>query len=85
MTGEEMAYRAFAAAIVLQAVKDYRHEVFAAMHYNDKHAAARVKRLEMFFRSPWCFDLCDTDGLKIIKQLRKECHYDSKRIPDAGK
>jgi hypothetical protein len=85
MNDIEKAYRALAASIVLQAAKGYRHAVWKAMHRQDMKAAYVIKKLEKFFRSSWCFDLCDIDGERIIKTLRKECRYDSKRIPYAGK
>lgn len=84
MTEKTKAYKALAAAVVLQAVKDYRHDVWLAMNRQDKDAVKDMKKLEKFFGSQWCFELCGLKGDVMIEKIRKECRYDSKRIPDAG-
>ncbi len=66
-------YEKLANAIVLQAVKDYRH---ALKHQkkcpNSRDAKAQIDELERFFRSGWYTALTTVDGEYLITELRKE-------------
>ena len=78
---EEIGYSALAAAIVRQAVEDYRYadEYLRGLHaqkseswanryaHNAEHTKDEVIK---FFRSQWYGTLCDIDPEKIIRKLR---------------
>ena len=55
-------YERLANAIIIQAVKDYRHT---------RNPADRVE-LERFFRSEWFSVLSKLDGEVLLAQLQKE-------------
>ena len=67
------AYRELAAAIVLQAVKDYRAAVRRQKRDpGNRGARMRIREVERFFRSPWYGMLTDIDANELIGSLRKE-------------
>jgi hypothetical protein len=57
-------YKNLATAIVLQAVRDYRHT------YRNKECMRNV--VAKFFHSQWFTTLTTVDGGKIIKKLKEE-------------
>ena len=65
------------AAIVSQAVKDYRHILHASKrHPEDLTIAGRKDELERFFTGGYFYELtwCD-EGETVIKRLQSEEHY----------
>ena len=67
------AYRELAAAIVLQAVKDYRTAIRRRRrHPGNKGARMRIREIERFFRSEWYGQLSDVEPDEMIRTLRKE-------------
>lgn len=76
----EVGFQALAAAIVMQAVDDYRYadEYLKGLHVTKSeswknryaHSAAHTKdEVVKFFRSQWYGVLCDIDPDRIIKKL----------------
>lgn len=63
----------FAAAIVEQAVQDYKAELWHAKRYG--RPTVEQRRLEAFFRSSWCETLTDINGEKIIQAVREREGY----------
>jgi len=67
------AYEKLANAIVLQAVKDYRHALRCLKKCPDsRDAKSEADSLERFFRSHWYTALTTVDGEYLISELRKE-------------
>ena len=62
---EISGYEGLAAAIILQAVKDYRKAL-------KKKERGQKRECERFFRSQWFVILSDVDGESLIELLRKE-------------
>lgn len=66
-------YEKLAAAVVMQAVKDYRSALRAVRKSPSSHFARSQKEaLERFFRSEWYLFLTDIDGEMVIERIRKE-------------
>ncbi len=59
------AYENLAAAIILQAVKDYRRAL-------KSDAKEHCKEIERFFRSDWYRVLTKVSGEMLIQKLREE-------------
>lgn len=60
-------------AIILQAVKDWRHGAKMLKKHPDSRAGRdEVEETERFFRSEWYELLTDIDGEYLIKKLREE-------------
>lgn len=69
MTGAEQ----LSAAIILQAVKDYRTAMRRLKKHPEHPAAQAMRReVEQFFLSEWFQKLSTADGAQILKQLQKE-------------
>lgn len=77
---DEVGYSALAAAIVKQAVEDYRYadacqkgeKLVKSASYNNRMAGSceRTKReIVRFFRSRWYGTLCDIDPNLILRKL----------------
>lgn len=67
------AYRALAAAIVEQAVKDFKPAYMRFRHFpGDERAQSDVRELVEFFHSDYFVLLCDLDGKALVKQLMDE-------------
>lgn len=66
-------YQNLADAIILQAVKDYRHVLrrYAAYPHNSEVNRQRHE-LETFFRSGWFEMLTDLDGEILLEKLQAE-------------
>ena len=60
-------------AIILQAVKDYRHAL-KVLRYNPGKSTALItkKECEVFFRSAWYRTLTTVNGEMLISKLQKE-------------
>lgn len=67
----EACYEALAAAIVEQAVKDYKKALTAEKRCQDLDARRRIRELETFFKSDWFAQLSNLDGRLLIKNVRK--------------
>ena len=69
---EEEAYQHLAKGIVIQAIEDYRR----VLHGNTINRYGRVERdrgeLENFFKSQWCYALCDWDGETILNIIKEQ-------------
>lgn len=66
-------YEALANAIIIQAVKDYRHALGTLKYYpNDANANATRSECEVFFRSGWFELLTDLDGEVLIEKIQRE-------------
>lgn len=64
---------ALANAIIIQAVKDYRHALGTLKYYpNDRTANANRSECEVFFRSGWFELLTDLDGEVLIEKIQRE-------------
>ena len=75
-------YERLAQAIVTQAAKDYVSSLRKINRYkkdSDKALAAEkmLDETNRFFHSGWFSMLCNLDGEKLVKMLRKETGYDS--------
>ena len=69
MTGAEQ----LSAAIILQAVKDYRTAARRLKKHPGHPAAQAMRReVEQFFLSEWFQELSTADGAQILRQLQKE-------------
>lgn len=71
------AYERLAAAIVMQAVKDYRSAFSFLKNARRKsrktyEAENKLNNCKRFFRSEWFGQLCEYDGEKLMKQIEKE-------------
>ena len=66
-------YQELAAAVVLQAVKDYRTAI-RRLKREPEHRGAkrRIREIECFIRSRWYIMLTDIDPDDLISQMRKE-------------
>lgn len=66
-------YEDLAAAVVLQAVKDYRtaREKLRRKDRN-KDAKLMIEDCEKFFRSDWFASLTSLDGGMLLKKLKEE-------------
>lgn len=65
----EENYQELAFAIVKQAIKDYRRYI-----KNDSRRTfhqAQIAKIERFFNSGWCYELCGVDGNVIIAEVKK--------------
>ena len=85
MQSIELAYRNLAAAIIIQAVNDYRNAL-DGVSYNHKPPEAIIKDVESFFHSSYYKKLTNIDGEYILQKLRKE-HLERSRNesnPDTG-
>ena len=84
---QENCLHALAAAVVEQAIADYRQcakgqtldgeRNKGGRHKNkdelrEKACEGSMRAIEKFFRSDWFYVLCDCDGEAIIKRLREE-------------
>ena len=75
----ERDYKSPAAAIVIQAAKDYYNALYWLKKNKDadhdgaawRHKNAMKLDCELFFRSHWCKQLTDIPGEKMIKTIRK--------------
>lgn len=67
--GRESSYKKLAAAIILQAVRDYRR---AACNRKNAEDSYTIESIERFFRSRWFSILSDMDGEQCLKQLQQE-------------
>lgn len=66
-------YEKLAAAVVMQAVKDYRKALRACRKSPPSHyVKSQREALERFFRSDWFLLLTDLDGEMVLERLRKE-------------
>lgn len=66
-------YEKLAAAVVMQAVKDYRAALRAVRKSPSSHyVKSQKKALERFFRSEWYLLLTDIDGEMVMERIRKE-------------
>ena len=64
-------YRRLAAAIVLQAVKDYEEAVDKLKEDKwDFSAKRRKQEIEQFFRGDWFRVLCNMDGEQALLKLK---------------
>ena len=64
------------AAIVYQAVKDYRHILHASKrHPEDLTIAGRKDELERFFTGGYFYELTGREGETVIRHLQSEEHY----------
>ena len=61
-------------AIIMQAVKDYRHALGSAGRGN-RGARAEVRECEEFFRSGWFGKLTKIDPEYLIKRLKEEYQH----------
>ena len=67
------AYENLANAIILLAVKDYRHALkLLSKNPHSRSAMAAVNEMERFFRSDWYETLTSVDGGMLIRKLREE-------------
>lgn len=57
-------YKNLAVAIVTSMIDEYK----TALFINDKYT---INKCEKWFRSDWCYMLCDMDGDYIIKSVRE--------------
>jgi len=66
-------YEKLANAIVLQAVKDYRHALKRLnKHPNNESALSTKREVERFFRSGWYTSLTTVDPEMLISKLNEE-------------
>ena len=66
-------YQELAAAVVLQAVKDYRTAIRRKKRNPENRGARmRIREVERFFRSKWYRMLTDIDPDEVLWILRKE-------------
>lgn len=66
-------YEKLAAAVVMQAVKDYRKALRACRKSPSSHyVKSQTEALERFFCSDWFLLLTDLDGEMVIERIRKE-------------
>ncbi|MGN0241917.1 MAG: hypothetical protein ACI4CS_09545 [Candidatus Weimeria sp.] len=66
-------YEKLAAAVVMQAVKDYRSALRSVRKSpSSRFARSQREALERFFRSEWYLLLTDIDGEMVIERIRKE-------------
>ena len=78
-------YENLANAIVCQAVKDYRQILKVCIQYPDDAEWQREKEeLERFFKSKWYSILTELDGEWLMRKIKEDIGYDSKRILVAG-
>ena len=64
------------AAIVSQAVNDYRHILHASKrHPEDLTIAGRKDELERFFTGGYFYELTGYDGETLIRRLKSQEHY----------
>lgn len=62
-------YKRLAAAIIIQAVRDYRRVKDNRKNDTDTFL---MQEVESFFRSPWFAILSDMDGESCLQQLKEE-------------
>ncbi len=78
-------YENLANAIVIQAVKDYKQILKMCIQYPDDAEWQREKEeLEQFFVSHWYSKLTEVDGEWLMRKIKEDIGYDSKRILVAG-
>ena len=70
------AYERLAAAIVVQAVKDYKSAFSVLINARRKsrktyEAENMLNNCKRFFRSEWFGQLCEYDGERLIKQCEE--------------
>ena len=66
-------YQELAAAIVLQAVKDYRTaQRRKGRDPGNRGARMRIREVERFVRSRWYRTLTDVDPHELLRRLRQE-------------
>ena len=66
-------YEELANAIVLMAVRDYRHAARQLKRSESYQPAIRMKRdVEQFFNSEWFTRLTKLDGVRLLERLRSE-------------
>jgi predicted nucleic acid-binding Zn ribbon protein len=66
-------YEDLANAIVLQAVKDWRHaEVLIHRHTNSIKGQGLKQDTERFFKSKWFYFLTSVDGNALLQKLNEE-------------
>ena len=74
-------YENLANAIVYQAVKDYRQILKVCIQYPDDEELQQEKEsIEQFFESKWCSILTELDGAWLMRKIKEDVEYDSKRI-----
>lgn len=67
-------YQLLANAIIEQAAKDYRKQLYALqLNKNNRSARAHKTHLERFFLSEWFGLLTDVNGIILISKLKEEC------------
>lgn len=65
-------YKALACAIVTKAIEDYQAANRILSKYPDNEDAKSEKaQIEQFFRSSWCYMLCDIEGDVIIAKINQ--------------
>ena len=66
-------YQELANAIIIMAVKDYRHALRIQRRNPDSKAAQiKIDEIERFFRSEWYQILTGFDGEMLMRRLREE-------------
>lgn len=74
-------YENLANAIVYQAVKDYRQILKVCIQYPDDEELQQEKEsIEQFFESKWYSILTELDGAWLMRKIKEDVEYDSKRI-----
>ena len=68
----EEEYTTIAAAIILQAMKDYKRALLRVRKRKSKHNEKKVRELERFFLSAWGQSLSFDRGEYIIARCREE-------------
>ncbi len=68
----EEEYTNLAAAIILQAMKDYKKAMVRLRKRKSKHNEKKVRELERFFLSAWGQQLSFERGEYIIARCREE-------------
>ena len=68
-------------AIIVRAVKDYRYVLKKCIRYPySKEWQTEKRKLEQFFHSAWYKALTNLDSEILIRKIKEELGYDSKRI-----
>ncbi len=66
-------YRDLADAIILQAVTDYRRAYWKLRRCkHHQEALETITECEQFFQSTWFSMLCDLDGEKLLRDVKRE-------------
>lgn len=73
-------YLRLAGGIVRQAIRDYLE--FGMMHLNvpsNKEYKEAVEEIEEFFLSDWFYYLCDLDGERLLRMLKRHVQKEFKK------